>query len=199
MFWTFESYSILRWGFWGLGLFCLCIYIIYWTQGEPGEKGQPTIAVPILRTRRPTEGHFGRILLRLRGKFMEKPPQGFLLATRFSWELFRKNLPLLKAHCPHYMLSCGSVSLCPFVCWALHPRPETTVLIHFSGFPQTPAASSHSPNLEAAEQSKVNKAFWIGGGGHCPHSRLGVPEGKNRGWFIFMWNRHTTWQYENPQ
>ena len=127
---------------------------------------------------------------------MQETLQVFLSAT----ESYFKRIPsFLVARCLHCRLSCGSVNLRSSVCWAVHPWPEIAVLIH--------VPVSHTSQLPAATAltlKQPKKASWT------KHYGLEVEvvvytrdwrvlEGRNGGWFVFVWNRHTNWQRENPQ
>lgn len=144
-----------------------------------GEKDQPTIAVPILRTRRP-RGHLGGIsesTWEVRGRATSSVPFGHeALLGAVQKESPSSQGSLSPLHAETWF--CEPLALC--LLGSSSPA-RNGYAGSSSGFPQSPGTSSHSPNSETAEQSKVNKALWIEGRGHCPHSGLEGPEGRNRG------------------
>lgn len=147
VFCTFESHSILRLGFlrtetfWSL---YLCVpKADRLNSRRTWEKGQPTIAVPILRTGRPTTFCWdsSEVTWEVRGRATTSVPFGHEVPLG----AIQKDSPLLAARCPHYMLSCGSLRLSVPLSVGLFILGQKLLGWFIFGFPTDPSRRQPQP------------------------------------------------------
>lgn len=159
VFCTFESHSILRLGFlrtetfWSL---YLCVpKADRLNSRRTWEKGQPTIAVPILHTGRPTTfwRDSSEFTWEVHGRATTSVPFGHEVPLG---AIQKESPPARGSLSPLHAELWLSEPLCPFVGWALHPGPETAGLVHIrvSHRPQPPAATALIRKQNKAKRTK---------------------------------------------